>query len=110
MLWRKTTPMETSARKWKEEDDPPHCGPQQAALVGSFESAHRESTTRAAIINHVADISVEFATKEAAAKKIMVAERRAARELKRRRHTTPVTPPGKPSGDIVKRRPKRQQR
>jgi hypothetical protein len=94
MLWRKMTLTEVLARKWKEEDEPPPSGPLQGALVGSFESAHRESTTRAAIANRVADILVEFAAKEAAAKKIMVAERRAARELKRRRNTTPATPPG----------------
>jgi hypothetical protein len=54
--------------------------------------AHRESSTRAvlaivieqtnaAITNRVAEISVEFSAKEAAAKKLMAAERQAAREL-----------------------------
>jgi hypothetical protein len=77
----------------EEEEDPPPCGLLQAALVGSFESVHRESTTRAmhavvlaktnaAITKLIADISMEFATKEAAAKMFMMAERRAVRELK----------------------------
>jgi hypothetical protein len=76
----------------EEEEDPPPCGLLHAALIGSFESVHRESTTRAmhavvldntnaAIAKLIADISVEFATKVAATKKFMMVERRAIREL-----------------------------
>jgi hypothetical protein len=54
--------------------------------------AHRESTrrevrevvlekTNAAIANRVAEISVEFAAKETAAKKLMATELQAAKEL-----------------------------
>jgi hypothetical protein len=53
---------------------------------------HKESSTRTvravvleqtntAIANRVADISMEFTAKEAAAKRLMAAERKAAREL-----------------------------
>jgi hypothetical protein len=78
--------------KEEEEETPPPCGPLQAALLGSFETANRESSTRvvrtvvleqtnAAIANRAAKISVEFATKEAAAKRLMVTKRQYAREL-----------------------------
>jgi hypothetical protein len=64
----------------------------QAALLSSFEMVHRETSTRvvhaitlkqtnAAIASRAIKILVEFAAKEAAAKKLMAAERRAAREL-----------------------------
>jgi hypothetical protein len=76
----------------EEEEPPPSCGPLQAALLGSFEMAHKEASMRAvraitleqtnvAIASRTTKISVEFVAKEAAAKKLMVAERRAAREL-----------------------------
>jgi hypothetical protein len=69
----------------EEEDPPPPCGPLQAALLGSFEMVHRETSmralhaitlkqTNASIASHAAQISVEFAAKEAAAKKLMAAE------------------------------------
>jgi hypothetical protein len=81
-----------SSEEEEEEAPPPTCGPLQATLLGTFETAHREASTRAvhaitleqkntAIANRVAELSVEFAAKEAAAKKLMAAERRAAREL-----------------------------
>jgi hypothetical protein len=77
----------------EEEEPPPPCGPLQDALLGSFETAHRETSmravhaitleqTNAAIASRATEISVEFAAKEAAAKKLMAAERRAARKLK----------------------------
>jgi hypothetical protein len=64
----------------------------QDALLGSFETMHTESSMRAvravileqtntAIADHAAEISVEFAAKQAAAKILMVAEWRATREL-----------------------------
>jgi hypothetical protein len=64
----------------EEEEPPPPCGPLQATLLGSFETAHRESSTRAvrtvileqtnvAIANRAAKMSVKFSAKEAAAKK-----------------------------------------
>jgi hypothetical protein len=60
--------------------------------LGSFETAHRETSTRvvcaitleqtnATIASRAAEISVEFAAKEAATKKLMAVERRATREL-----------------------------
>jgi hypothetical protein len=80
----------------EEEEPPPPCGPLQAALHGSFEMAHRESSmravhaitlerTNAASADHAAEISMEFAAKEAAAKeaaakRLIAAERRATRE------------------------------
>jgi hypothetical protein len=78
--------------KEEKEEPPLPCGPLQAALLGSFETVHREPSTRAvrvvtleqtnaAIANRAAEISVEFAAKEAAAKMLIAAERRAAREL-----------------------------
>jgi hypothetical protein len=78
--------------KEEEEEPPPPCGPLQAVLLGSFMMVHRETSTRvvraitlehtnAAIASHAAEISVEFTAKEAAAKKLMAAEWRAAREL-----------------------------
>jgi hypothetical protein len=72
---------ESITREEEEEVEPPPCSPLQAALLGSVESAHTESaTTRLVriivleqtnpdIANHVAEISVEFAEKEADAKK-----------------------------------------
>jgi hypothetical protein len=74
----------------EEEEPPPPCGPLQAALLGSFETTHKETSTRAicaitleqtnaSIASRATEISVEFAAKEAAAKKLMTAERRAAR-------------------------------
>jgi hypothetical protein len=68
------------------------CGPLQASLLGSFESAHKESSTRAihvvvleqtniAITNCFTEILVEFAAKEAAAERLMEVELRATREL-----------------------------
>jgi hypothetical protein len=76
----------------EEEEPPPPCGPLQASLLGSFEMVHRETSTRevraitleltnAAIASCAAEISVEFAAKEAAAKNLMAVERRATREL-----------------------------
>jgi hypothetical protein len=76
----------------EEEEPPPPCGPLQAALLSSFASAHMESSMRAmravvlermnaAIANRVAKISVDFATKEAAARRLMAVERRVSREL-----------------------------
>jgi hypothetical protein len=70
----------------EEEEPPPPCGPLQASLLGSFEMAHRETATRkvraitleltnAAIASCAAEISVEFAAKEEAAKNLMAAER-----------------------------------
>jgi hypothetical protein len=61
-------------------------------LLSCFETAHRESSTRAvrgvilelmnaAIANRTAKISMEFASKEAAAKRLIAAKRRAARDL-----------------------------
>jgi hypothetical protein len=56
----------------EEEEEPlPPCGPLQASLLGPFETAHRESSTRAvcaitldqtnvAITSRVVEISVEF--------------------------------------------------
>jgi hypothetical protein len=76
----------------EEEEPPPPCGLLQAALLSFFETAHRESSMRAvraivleqtnvAIVNRIAEISVEFAAKETSAKRLMSAEWRAAREL-----------------------------
>jgi hypothetical protein len=76
----------------EEEEPTPPCGPLQAALLGSFETVHKESfmwevrtivleQTNSTITIRVTDISVEFAAKEAAAKRLMAAERRAPREL-----------------------------
>jgi hypothetical protein len=76
----------------EEEEPSPPCSLLQANLLSSFETAHRESSTRTvhavileqtntAIANHAAKISVEFTDKEAAAKRLMAAERRAAREI-----------------------------
>jgi hypothetical protein len=76
----------------EEEEPPPPCSPLQATLLDSFEMAHKEASTRAlhsitleqtntAIASRAAKISLEFATKEAATKKLMVAKRRATREL-----------------------------
>jgi hypothetical protein len=84
---------ERMAEEEEEEEPLPPCGPLQAALIGSFESAHRESTmrvmriivlkqTNVAIANCVATISVDFATKEASAKRPMAVEWRVIR-LKR---------------------------
>jgi hypothetical protein len=78
--------------KEEEEESPPPCGPLQATLLGSFETVHMESfmrvvcvvvveQTNVAIANRVAEISVEFAAKEAATKRLKAAERRAAREF-----------------------------
>jgi hypothetical protein len=64
----------------------------QAALLGFFETVHRESSTRVVravvleqtnvtIADHFTEISVEFAAKEAAAKRLMAAEQCTAREL-----------------------------
>jgi hypothetical protein len=86
------TDVSMSSEEEEEEAPPPPCGPLQAVLLGSFEMAHMEASTRAvhtitleqtnaAIASRVAKISVEFAAKEAAAKKLMAAERQAAREL-----------------------------
>jgi hypothetical protein len=69
----------------EEEEPPPPCGPLQASLLGSFETAHREASTRevhaitleqtnATITSRVGEISVEFAAKEVAAKKLMAAK------------------------------------
>jgi hypothetical protein len=66
----------------EEEEPPPPCGLLQEALLSSFETAHRESSTRAvctvvleqtnvAIVNRVTKISVEFAAKETAAKRLV---------------------------------------
>jgi hypothetical protein len=85
---------DTDARmssKEEEEEPPPPCSPTQAALLGYFETVHRETSmrvvhaitleqTNVAIATRAAKFSV--AAKEAAAKKLMAAERRAARELK----------------------------
>jgi hypothetical protein len=79
--------------KEEEEEPPPPCGSLQAALLGSFETMHRETSTRTvraitleqtntAIASRAAEISVEFAAKKVAAKKLMAAERRATRKLK----------------------------
>jgi hypothetical protein len=77
----------------EEEEEPlPPCGLLQAAVLGSFKMAHTESSTRAvctvvleqtnaAIANRAAKISVEFAAKEVAAKRLMAAKRQATREL-----------------------------
>jgi hypothetical protein len=76
----------------EEEEPPPPCRQLQAALLGSLETAHMETSTRAvraitleqtntAIASRAAKIWVEFAAKEAAAKKLMAAEQRAATEL-----------------------------
>jgi hypothetical protein len=70
----------------EEEEPPPPCSPLQALLLGSFKTAHRESSTRAvraitldqtntAITRRVAEISVEFTAKESATKRQMAAER-----------------------------------
>jgi hypothetical protein len=78
--------------KEEEEEPLPPCGPLQAALLDSFETMQRESSTRAvrsitlnqknaAIAGHTAKILVEFAAKEAATKRLMAAERCAPREL-----------------------------
>jgi hypothetical protein len=69
----------------EEEDPPPPCSPLQATLLGSFEMVHRETSmravhaitlkqTNASITSHAAQISVEFAAKEAATKKLLVVE------------------------------------
>jgi hypothetical protein len=69
----------------EEEEPSPPCGLMQAALLGSFEAAHKESSmkavrtitleqTNSAIADHVAEILVEFAAKEAATKRLIVAE------------------------------------
>jgi hypothetical protein len=81
--------------KEEEEEPPPPCGPLQAVLLGSFETGNSESSTRAvrtitlkqmndAIASRAAKISMEFTAKEAAAKKLMVAERGATRELEQK--------------------------
>jgi hypothetical protein len=101
----------------EKEEPPPPCGPLQAALLGSFETAHRESSiravravilepTNATIANRVAKISVEFAAKEAAAKRLMAAEQRAARELEEKA----TCDDGYPAWQEVERRPKRRWR
>jgi hypothetical protein len=83
---------ENMSEKEEEEEPPRPCGSLQAVLLGSIESAHRESSTRvmravvlkqtnAAITKRVAKISLEFSAKEAATKRLMAAERRATREL-----------------------------
>jgi hypothetical protein len=70
----------------EEEVTPPPCGPLQAILLGSFKTAHRESSmralraitleqTKAAITDCAAEISMEFTAKEAATKKLIEAER-----------------------------------
>jgi hypothetical protein len=78
---------DTSMTLEDEEELPtPPCGPLQATLLGSFEMAHREFSTRAlhaitlertkaAIADRTAKISVEFTAKEAATKKIIAVER-----------------------------------
>jgi hypothetical protein len=69
----------------EEEQAPPPCDPLQAALLGSFQTVHAGSSmravrtvvleqTNAAIANRVAEISAEFAAKEAAARELMAAE------------------------------------
>jgi hypothetical protein len=76
----------------EEEEPPPPCSLLQATLERSFETAYRETSTKAlraitleqtnaAIASRAAEISMEFAAKEAATKKLMAAEWRAAREL-----------------------------
>jgi uncharacterized membrane protein len=76
----------------EEEEPPPPCATLLVGLLGCFKMAHRESSTRAvcavvlelmnaAIANRTAEISVEFASKEAAAKRLIAAKRRAARDL-----------------------------
>jgi hypothetical protein len=73
-----------SSEEEKEEPSPP-CGPLQAVLLGSFETAHEESSTKAvrtitleqtnaAIADRTAEILVEFAAKEAATKRLIVAK------------------------------------
>jgi hypothetical protein len=105
----------------EEEESPPPCGPLQAALLGSFEAAHRESSTRAvhaitleqtnaAIADHAAEISVEFAANEAAAKRLIAAERRATREPEEKVACDAGYPPGMRTGDGIERRPKRRRR
>jgi hypothetical protein len=77
---------EASMSSDEEDEPPPPCGLLQASLLGSFETAHREASTRevqaitleqtnAAITSRVGEISVEFTAKEVAAKKLMAAER-----------------------------------
>jgi hypothetical protein len=66
--------IEESSNEKKEEVKPPLCGVLQAALVGSFESAHKSSTTRdvcviilkqtnTAIANLLTEILMEFIEK-----------------------------------------------
>jgi hypothetical protein len=115
---------DTDASMSSEEEEaapPPSCGPLQAALLGSFETVHREASTRAvhaitlkltiaAIASHVAEISVEFSAKEAVTKKLMAVERKPPGSSKRRWCATQATPPGRHTGDSVERRPKWHQR
>jgi hypothetical protein len=106
--------IDKSSSEEEEEVEPPPCGPLQATLLDSVESAHRESTTWAvcaivleqtnvAITNRVAKISVEFAKKDAAGKKLMAAEQWATRELKEK---SAHNPPGKHTGEGLGRRSK----
>jgi hypothetical protein len=108
--------IDKSSSKEEEEVEPPPCGPLQATLLDSVESAHRESTTWAvcaivleqtnvAITNRVAKNLVEFAKKDAAGKKLMATEQRATRELKEK---SAHNPPGKHTGEGLGRRPKQQ--
>jgi arginine utilization protein RocB len=69
----------------EEEEPSPPCGLMQAALLGSFEAAHKDSSmkavrtitleqTNSAIADRITEILVEFAAKEAATKRLIVAE------------------------------------
>jgi hypothetical protein len=62
----------------EEEEPPPPCGPLQAALLGSFETAHKESSTRAVRIVVLEQTNAAIANctaaKEAATKRLMAAE------------------------------------
>jgi hypothetical protein len=84
MLDDDDTDASMSSEEEEEEPSPP-CGPLQAALLGSFETSHKESSmkavrtstleqTSAAIADRAAEILVEFAAKEAATKRLIVAE------------------------------------
>jgi hypothetical protein len=103
-----------------EEEEPP-CGPLQAALLGSFERAHRETSTRAvhaitlektnvAIASRAAKILVEFTAKEAASQKLMGPNDESSGSSKRRRRATPTTLPSRHTGDGVEWRLKRRRR
>jgi hypothetical protein len=64
--------------------------------------------TNANITNRVAEISVEFTAKEAAARRLMEPNGEPPGSLKGRPRVMPATPPGVRTGDVVKRRLKQR--